>query len=339
MFTVTELRHGAVDFVKHNPNGGGIRPDSYIPGSAAYQSENSFGHFFYQHIDRKQFSLWKSIYAPQEDLTLRVESDAPCLGFRLMLKKHIRHTVAGQSVTLMQGQLNFAYFPAINYEFRLKKGEKYEVLDMLVEPELLKSLKIKEPQFDRFMERMGMDSAEWIVPKPAWSNVVVLDAVDYLIKDPAKDAVAHEVVRQVIMALTRRRTEERVISEQQLENLYAVRETIKKEFAQKMHLQEWATKAQMNITYFKEMFKQVFELTPYHYLIYERIKAAKEMMIHEPDLSFAEVAERCGFTTYNNLRRAFQAKENKTLTEWRNLPDFLAIALAWEMALEDVFIP
>lgn len=336
MFSVSELTHGAVDFAEHNPKNTGLRPDFYVPGSHAFESDNTFGRFFYQHTEQKHFTFWKSIYAPQEDITLRVQQNTPWLGFRLMLKKHIRHLVAGRTITLMQGQVNFAYTPSIDNEFRLRKGEVYEVFDMQVTPSLLKKLKIKEQQFDRFLERMGADTAEWIIAQPAWGNVIVLDAVDYLAKDPSKETVAEEVVRQVIAALTRKREAERSISEHQLENLYAVRELIRSEFAEKMHLQEWATRAQMNITYFKEMFKQVFELTPYHYLLYERIKAAKEIMIHEPDLSFAEVARRCGFTTYNNLRRAFNAKENKTLTQWRNLPDFLAIALAWELVLEDV---
>jgi AraC-like DNA-binding protein len=251
-----------------------------------------------------------------------------------MLRKHIRHSVAGQQISLMQGQVNFAYVPTANYEFRLKKGEVYEVFDMQVTPELLKDLKVNEPQLDNFLERIGTNKPEWLVAQPAWGNVMVLDMVDYLIKEPTKDALVQEVVKQVVRALTRQRSEERTITEQQLENLYAVREIIKEQFQEQMHLQEWATKAQMNITYFKEMFKQVFELTPYHYLLYERLKGAKEMMINNPDMSFAEVAQLCGFGSYNNLRRAFQARENKTLTEWRNLPDFLAIAIAWEMLLE-----
>lgn len=336
MFTVSELTHGAVDFDSHNPKTSGIRPDFYIPHGTAFESVNGYGQFFYQQAEQKQYTIYRSIYAPLEDITLRVQRNASWLGFRLVLKKHIRHLVAGHVITMMQGQSNFAYTPIVDNEFRLKKDQVYEVFDMQVTPALLKKLKIKEQRFDRFMESMGRNTPEWIVAKPAWSNVVVLDTVDYLSKDPSKESVAEEVVRQVIAALIRQRETERNISEQQLENLFAVREDIRKQFAETMHLQEWATKAHMNITYFKEMFKQVFELTPYHYLLYERIKAAKEIMIHEPDLSFSEVARRCGFTTYNNLRRAFNAKENKTLTQWRNLPDFLAIALAWELVLEDV---
>jgi AraC-like DNA-binding protein len=338
MFTVSEMKHGAIHFVKHESTNSGIRPERYMPGSTAYQSDNTFGQFFYQHIERREYGIWKSIYAAHEDLTIRVQDESPWLGFRLMLKKHIRHTVAGRTVPLMQGQVNFVYTPIINSEFRLKKGEVYEVFDMQVSRTLLKKLKIKEAQFDHFLERIGAGSPEWLVEKPAWSNAVVLDTIDYLTKDPAREAIAEEVVRQVIVALTRKKGEQRVISEQQLENLYTVREIIKKQFAEQMHLQEWAAKAHMNITYFKEMFKQVFELTPYHYLLYERIKAAKEIMVQEPDLSFAEVAQRCGFSTYNNLRRAFQVKENKTLTEWRNLPDFLALVFTWERLLDDVML-
>ncbi|MBW7942803.1 MAG: AraC family transcriptional regulator [Candidatus Kuenenia stuttgartiensis] len=338
MFNVSELRHGIVDFAKHNPREARLYPDFYLPGSSAYESDNVFGNFFYQFIEQKHFSIWKSIYAPKEDVTLRIRQSDPWLGFRLMLKKHIRHLVFGHTITLMQGQLDFAYNPYIDHEFRLRKGEVYEVFDMQVTPSLLKKLRIKEQRFERFLERMGADTPERVASQPTWGNVIVLDAIDYLTKSPFKETVAEEVVRQVIGALTREKQKDRNISEQQLENLYAVRDQIRSQFADNMHLQQWATMAQMNITYFKEMFSQVFELTPYHYLLYERIKAAKEMMIHEPDLTFSEVARRCGFSTYNNLRRAFAAKENKTLSQWRNLPDFLAMALAWELALEDVII-
>ncbi|HTN05992.1 helix-turn-helix domain-containing protein [Agriterribacter sp.] len=336
MFTISALTYGTLHFAEHDPQMAVIRPDYYIPGSNAFESANTFGRFFFQQVEQKHFTIWKSLYAPQEDVTLRVRESSSWLGFRLLLKKHIRHMVSGQVISMMQGQVNFAYTPVIDSEFRLRNGELYEVFDMQVTPALLKKLKIKDKQFELFLERMGAGTPEWIILKPAWSNVVVLDAVDYLAKDPYKAGVAEEVVRQVIAALTRKRGAERNITEQQLENLYAVREEIKAQFAGKMHLQQWATKAQMNITYFKEMFKQVFELTPYHYLLYERLKAVKAMMTREPDLSLAEAARRCGFTSYNNLRRAFNTKENITLTQWRNLPRFLSAAFAWETALENM---
>ena len=338
MFNVSELTHGVIDFAKHSPQKAGLHPDFYLPGGQAYESDNTFGSFFYQHIEQKHFAIWKSIYVPYEDITVRVQQSEPWLGFRLMLKKHIRHLVLGHPVTLLQGQVNFAYTPHVDHEFRLRKGEVYEVFDMKVTPNLLKKLKIKDQRFERFMQRIGADTSEWINAQPTWSNAIVLDAIDYLAKTPSRETVAEEVVRQLISTLTRKKERDRVISEQQLENLYAVRELIRVQFAEKMHLQQWATLAQMNITYFKEMFSQVFELTPYHYLLYERIKAAKEIMIHEPHLTFGEIARRSGFSTYNNLRRAFAAKENKTLTQWHNLPDFLAMALAWEVVLEDLIV-
>lgn len=311
MPTVSELTHGTLAFSKYNPKNLEIHPEFNIPGSSAFESRNSFGQFFYEYSEQKQFSIWRSIYAPEQDITLQVKEDRSWLGFRLMMKKHIRHLVNGHIVNLMQGQLNFAYTPIIDNSFQLKKGEIYEVFDMSVTPALLKKIKIRDQQFQRFLEQMGTQTVAWITEKPAWGNVIVLDVIEYLTKAPTKEVVAEELIRLVISTLVKKREPERKITERQLENLFFVRDEIKRQFSEQMHLQEWTAKALMNVTYFKEMFRQVFELTPYHYLLYERIKAAKEIMRNEPNLNFSEVATRCGFTTYNNLRRAFNSKENR----------------------------
>ncbi len=123
----------------------------------------------------------------------------------------------------------------------------------------------------------------------------------------------------VIESFISKKEKNRDISKEQVESLYSIREEIKKRYAEKMHLQQWAKQAYMNITYLKEKFKKIFGMTPYHYLLYERVKGAKVIIAEEPDCRFSEVAHRCGFGFYNNLRRTFHSQEGKTLTEFRSL--------------------
>jgi AraC-like DNA-binding protein len=56
-----------------------------------------------------------------------------------------------------------------------------------------------------------------------------------------------------------------------------VKEEIKRNYLVHSSIEELAKKAHMDSTCFKTMFTAVFDLTPYQYLLYERLKISKEL--------------------------------------------------------------
>lgn len=335
MFTVTALSYGTVDFVRQNNLEGMTNPARYIPGSEVFAANHSFGQFYYQRVKQKDFTLWKSVYMPSQDITVRVQRNKPWIGFSVVLRKSLRHIVDNRVVPMMQGQFNMVYVPFIDNSFHLKKDEICEALDIQLSRELLERLAIQSSEFDLFRRSIGNDSPAWIRLQPVFGGALILDVVDELLDDPSNEAVFAHLIKQIVESLVRPRQKERLLTQQQIEQLFVVRELLRTELIEPGHLNDWAMRAHMNTTYFKEMFRQVFEFSPHHYLLYERIRAAEKLILEQPDISVNELVTRCGFKHYNNLRRSFYAKHKKTISEWKDVQQFLTSLVLCKAIMED----
>lgn len=336
MFTVSALTHGAVEFVPHNPSSGVTNPAKYIPGSEAFEANHHYGNFLYQRVEQKDFTLWKSVYMPTEDLTFRVQRDKPWVGLRLVLRKSVRHVIGNRIIPMLQGQFNMAYMPYTDNSFHLKKDEQCEVVDLQVSRELLERIMVKANEFDTFLKGIGEDAPAWIRMEPVFGGALVLDALEELMEDPRNEQTLLRLLQEVVESLTRPSFRERVLSKEQVERLFVVRELLRTELSKPGHLNDWAMRAQMNTTYFKEMFRQVFVFSPHHYLLYERIRTAEKLIREQPDISVSELVTRCGFKHYNNLRRTFYAKHKKTISDWKDLQQFFSSLWLWESMMEDI---
>lgn len=254
----------------------------------------------------------------------------------MMLKKHISHLFLGKPIAIMQGQMHFAYSPLTDVELMLKGNEVYEVVDMQVSPFLFSQLKQRGRAFETFTSMIGSDKPAWMSDRPAWGSYTVLDNMEYLLHDPTQDKIAQEIVQQVVNTLIKENGHDKKITYEQVENLFLVREMIQRRYPEAMTLQQWAKETRMNTTDFKLKFRQVFNVTAYKYLTYQRINAAKELMLADPQLPLSEVARRCGFGTYNNLRRAFYSGGKVKLSVWRDRNLGMAFQLLVEILLSEL---
>lgn len=320
---------GAILFKQHDQTAAQL-PDFHIPGATAYKADQSAGHFSYQTYVHDRYTIFRSSYNPSQDLTLRVDYAAPFTGFRIMLKNHIRHLLNDKNYYIMQGQANIVYAPTVYSELYLRKNEEYQVFDLQVSTSLLTSIVHKDPAWMLWLGKVNGPGTEAVGGGPGFISIQVMDTLEAVLKDPGNEALVIQLFEQVIEARTKKK-QQRIIAESQLDSLYRVKGFIKEQITGKFHLRDWARMAGMNITYFKELFKEIFGITPYHYLMYERIRAAKQMMLEYPHLSLAEVAQACGFSNYNNLRRAFFAVENITLSRWQKLSDITGVLIMLEL--------
>ncbi len=266
---------------------------------------------------------------PARDTTLRVEYPAPFLGFRIMVENNLRYRLNEKQYYLMQGQVNFIVAPNVESELYLSKGQVYQVFDLQIDAQLLQRLSNND-EINQLLNKVG-DSQTWSLQDgPGFASARALDCMTDLVDNPGNETYAIDLIEQVIEARTMKR-QHRQVTERQVESLFRVRALIKEQIVLKQHLRDWARIAGMNITYFKEMFKAVFGITPYHYLLYERIREAKRVMKFYPHLTLSEVATACGFSNYNNMRRAFVVMETMTLSKWQRLSDITGIVMLLEL--------
>ncbi len=82
-------------------------------------------------------------------------------------------------------------------------------------------------------------------------------------------------------------------------------------------LSEIATAVGMSQYYFIRLFKQSMGMTPYNYVIAERLERAKQMLQRQ-DMSLGEISNRCGFSDQSHLTRYFKRKFGITPQAMRN---------------------
>src|ERR1700694_5260970 len=273
--TISTPVYGELPFLPTIPEG--LR-DLKIHNSHPFNSVGPYGNVFYQEVEARQYRYWQILYRPAVNLMIHSQRDDAWLGFRLLLKKHIRHFLdTGTEIYIQQGQFNFLFAPIAASNFWLEKGNEYLIFDMYTKPSLLKNLKLNMKLLDDFLERADGGMTEFLVKGSAWGNIRLLDAVTDFFKYPLDESLAKEVVKRAIQAAADDRQTIQ-LSEERIESLFAVRESIKKNIQRHIHIADLARKARMNDQYFKAGFKQVFDITPFQYLDYERVKASKLLL-------------------------------------------------------------
>jgi AraC-like DNA-binding protein len=290
--------------------------DLKIPNSHPFHSVGPYGNIFYQKVEARQYSYWQILYRPAEDLLIHSQRDDAWLGFRLLLKKHIRHFIdTGPEIYLQQGQFSFVSLPVAASSFLLKKGNDYLLFDMYTKPSLLKNLKLNMKLLDDFLERVDGGMTELLVKGSAWGNIGLLDAIDQFFKYPLNESLANEVVKRAIQAAADDR-QTIPLTEDRIESLFTVREIIKDNFREHIHIADLAQKAGMNDQYFKAGFKQVFDITPLKYLYYERVKAAKPLL-KDQQRGLQSIAREVGIKDPSTFIRMFTQLEGMSPDKWR----------------------
>ncbi|EOS61857.1 hypothetical protein C815_00376 [Firmicutes bacterium M10-2] len=74
-----------------------------------------------------------------------------------------------------------------------------------------------------------------------------------------------------------------------------------------------------SIQYTTKLFKNIYNVSPYQYLLDVRIRKAKELLVHEPDLSISEIGEKIGFNDTSYFISQFKRSEKITPKAFRKL--------------------
>jgi AraC family transcriptional regulator len=81
-------------------------------------------------------------------------------------------------------------------------------------------------------------------------------------------------------------------------------------------LSQVARECQLSLSHFVRAFKQTIGQPPYRWLIEQRVKVAKDLLLHSA-LPMAEIASKCGFADQASFIRAFKRTAEMTPGEWR----------------------
>lgn len=86
--------------------------------------------------------------------------------------------------------------------------------------------------------------------------------------------------------------------------LKRVKEHISDRLTENISLQDISDEVGLSRCYFAQMFKQSTGITPYQYIVQQRIERAKQLL--QQDLPIVEIALECGFSSQSSLNRTFR---------------------------------
>ncbi len=104
------------------------------------------------------------------------------------------------------------------------------------------------------------------------------------------------------------------LSQQQLKQVF---DYIQDHLDQEISLDILAAQIGMSQFYFARLFKQSVGMSPYRYLIGQRIERAKQLL-RQKDLSITDIALRCGFNTQSHLTQYFRQLTSTTPKKYRS---------------------
>lgn len=307
------VNHGLIRFVRGYPD---RLPFERITTSEPFKADLSYGSFFYQKVTTDDYVFWQHLYRPREDLLIHVNRDGYWCGFRVMLRSHVHHNLwGGAPLYLKQGQFNFVYSPVSEGSFRLKAGQEYHIFDMWVSLDFLQKLSLKAKWFQRFLSDTHAGKLHVLLEHSPWAGIKLEDALEAFWANPRNPEGAEAVIRCMVkMGESRRPLYD--LTETQVEQLYDAKSGIVEELARWPGVPALAQKSHLNESTFKRGFKQVFGLTPYQFVKYERIKRAGQLL-RETTLSVETVARQVGFDSLQAFAPVFKKAFQMTALQYR----------------------
>jgi AraC-like DNA-binding protein len=92
---------------------------------------------------------------------------------------------------------------------------------------------------------------------------------------------------------------------------------IDQHLADDLTLEAIASQAGMSRAYFSTVFKRLYGISPWDYILSRRIERAITLMEEQKDRTILELASLCGFNNTANFNRTFRRITGKTPTEYR----------------------
>lgn len=316
MIELTTFPYGPVHFSRVRTDEAGRMHGLILPGSQMFAADVSYGKISFQHLEQPSCHIYRYNLLLNEKITLYINNAVAWPVLRLALKRGMVHVMHKKNKIMRWGQLNFSYTPQTMHSFRLPEGT-FEIIELYISPSLVSALAGKSNILRTFARHMQKREEVFLLPDAWWGDLKLLDAVDWLLQHPHGEQPPEVVMNSVVEAAGSPVYHIPHITDRHLEKLFLTRDIIKKNCTTHIMNEKLAKAAHMNVTYFKNMFRQLFRMTPYQYRLYEQLKHARSLIEDNPSLSNTEVAQLSGFGSYNNLQRLFLKKQGTTLSSWR----------------------
>lgn len=87
--------------------------------------------------------------------------------------------------------------------------------------------------------------------------------------------------------------------------------------SEKLGLKQMASELGLSPYYFSHLFRQSMGMPPYRYVIQQRVQKAKRLLKQEVEMSIADIALECGFTSQSHMAKHFRQITGTTPKAYR----------------------
>jgi AraC-like DNA-binding protein len=148
------------------------------------------------------------------------------------------------------------------------------------------------------------------------NKLIQICSTNHLGKDLLAELALQELIIHIIQIQNLKETSENQPKAHNQSPLAYVMHYIREHVTDKFHIDQLSQKACMSRATFYRAFKREYGLNPLEYILTERIKKAKDLLIN-PYLSVTEVCYESGFSDLNYFDRQFKKHEGITPKQFR----------------------
>ena len=265
-----------------------------LPGGKLASSVGEFGTICIQEFNTDHYSIRLHVFDLLQHFIARSIAKDTGLHAQLMLKGRVDQEMANKKCTLRQNQFGLQYVD--NLDRKDIYAEKLHIsFDTFFSGQLVNELL---PLFPSLNKMTGQAS---LINPPQWADAETLEIVHSILhckyeKDLRRhffDSRVRDLLFRYLLLTAAGQPAEKKVSEEELKAIYKAEEIINSNIAIHTAIPELSKKVLLNEFRFKKLFKRIFGIGPYEYLIRKRLRKAKELL--EAGLSVKETAAQVGY--------------------------------------------
>lgn len=293
-------------------------PGTYWPvrGAACVHAEGKFGSINVDELTHEAFTIQLSDYDITQYAVLKGIADKPLLELQVALLNSFRYRQRGMRNTILhEGRFNMMYAPAPDIAFTFDTGHyllftvRFSVQYLLklekyfpVVTELLQVINNKQPGLLRSADTLTSDEVTAVI-----YDILYNDYNDHVRKTYV-EAKMLELFVLVLQRVASNKTPAAIrMRPDEVQKIHKARAFLEKNIGEDIKLSDIAHYTGLNEFKLKQGFRQLYDTTPFEYLLDCRMQEARSLL-QNGTMSLGQIALAVGYTNVSGFTVAFKKK-------------------------------
>jgi len=288
-----------------------------IPGARAIAGQGAFGNFLFQELPVMDTgtSVWYNNYVLQQEEVFSHRSLAPNLSLHFALSNHFScNDDIGLSPRLHQGHFNLYYQPYVKNQVCMTPGRIYSLFSVYFSAVFLERWVPACPALAKLLQKAYQSEPAVLCPCNQVTSVEmgktiheILGTHSFTIGLPYYTSVKiNELFFMVVDKVNHcPSTTQRRLHRGDVQRFSEMKEVLLKSMDRPLSLKQLSRQFGINVKKIKEVFKLLYEKSPFDFLLATRMEKAKELL-RGTNLSIEDIGENVGYDNRHSFSKAFR---------------------------------